>query len=320
MQLIQRIDHSLIALITCFSGLLSLTGCTSLRNEVDPGQLGLASPKLVVSGFFCPQDTLLTVKVTRSNTVVGDSISLLQTGNTITDATVTLSEGDRSVILSYTNINPRSDSSQSFYGISARRLPIIAGRTYKLTVVTATGQRATSTCTIPQAVDPTGIKFDSLPENQNRRQPERYFVTVRWKDPIGQTNAYQVAGIFRYTTAANVREERYNSLSFDDENRGLFTDIGREGNEIESGRAFLTANTSTGNLQTSFYSQYNTATVTVNLLSIDQSYYRYQEAIIRQRRSRNNPFAEPVLIPSNIEGGLGCFAGYNNATLTLKLK
>ncbi|GAB4005763.1 hypothetical protein GCM10028808_06310 [Spirosoma migulaei] len=291
-----------------------------MRNEVDPSQLGLATPKLVVSGFFCPQDTVLTVKVTRSNTVVGDSISLLQTGNNITDAMVTLSEGDRSVVLPYTNINPGSDSSQSFYGISARRLPIIAGRTYKLTVVTASGQRATSTCTIPQPVDPIDIKFASLTETQNRRQTERYYVTVRWKDPVGQTNAYQVAGIFRYTTATNVREERYNSLTFDDENRGLFPDAGVDGDTIVSGRAFLTANSSTGNTQTSFDSQYNTATVTVNLLSVDQSYYRYQEAIIRQRRSRNNPFAEPVLIPSNIEGGLGCFAGYNNATLTMKLK
>ncbi|WP_460967509.1 DUF4249 domain-containing protein [Spirosoma migulaei] len=316
MHLTRHIHRAFFAL----SALPVLLGCTSLRNEVDPSQLGLATPKLVVSGFFCPQDTVLTVKVTRSNTVVGDSISLLQTGNNITDAMVTLSEGDRSVVLPYTNINPGSDSSQSFYGISARRLPIIAGRTYKLTVVTASGQRATSTCTIPQPVDPIDIKFASLTETQNRRQTERYYVTVRWKDPVGQTNAYQVAGIFRYTTATNVREERYNSLTFDDENRGLFPDAGVDGDTIVSGRAFLTANSSTGNTQTSFDSQYNTATVTVNLLSVDQSYYRYQEAIIRQRRSRNNPFAEPVLIPSNIEGGLGCFAGYNNATLTMKLK
>ena len=55
-------------------------------------------------------------------------------------------------------------------------------------------------------------------------------------------------------------------------------------------------------------------------MSVDQAYYQFQEAVIRQRRSRNNPFAEPVLIPSNIDGGLGCFAGYNNAILTKTLK
>ncbi|MVM33364.1 DUF4249 family protein [Spirosoma sp. HMF4905] len=316
MRLVSQHHPITFALLVFLLGFLLLTGCNSLRNEVDPGQLGLESSKLVVSSFLCPQDTLLTVKVTRSNTVVGDSISLLQPGNTVTNATVTLSEGDRSVVLPYYKVRPSADSA---YSISTKLLPIIAGHTYKLTVVTANGQQATSTCTIPQPVDPGLIKFSSLTE-QSRTQLKRYFVQVQWLDPAGQTNAYQVAGIFRYTTTTNVREENYNSLSFDDENRGLFPDVGVDGDTIVSGRAFLTPVSSTGNQQTDFYSQYNTASVTVNLLSIDQSYYRYQEAIIRQRRSRGNPFAEPVLIPSNIEGGLGCFAGYNNATLTLKLK
>lgn len=303
--------------LTGLASLVLLAGCTGLRNEVDPGQIGLEQPKLVVSGFLCPQDTLLVIKVTRSNTVVGDSLSLLQTGNNVKNATVTLSEGDRFVVLPYYKVHPSADSA---YSINARQFPIVAGRTYMLTVLTASGQRATSTCTIPQAVDPTVVKFDSLAETQNRKQTERYYVKVSWQDPAGQGNAYQVAGIFRYTTAVNVREETYNSLSFDDDNRGLFTDAGIDGTRMESGRAFIATNSVASGSQTSFYKQYNTATVTVNLLSIEQSYYRYQEAIIRQRRSRNNPFAEPVLIPSNIDGGLGCFAGYNNSTLTLKLK
>ncbi|MVM40189.1 DUF4249 family protein [Spirosoma sp. HMF3257] len=315
MHLSRKLYRSFYALISCMAGFILLDGCTTLRNEVDPEQLGLAAPKLVVSGFLCPQDTLLAIKVTRSNTVVGDSISLLQPGITVTNAIVTLSEGDRSVVLPYYKIHPSADSA---YSIPAKLLPIIAGRTYKLKVVTANGQVATSTCTIPQPVDPLRIKFDSLPPSRN--QPTRYFVLVDWQDPVGQTNAYQVAGIFRYTTSTNIREERYNSLSFDDENRGLFSDVGRDGTEIESGRAFLTQTTTAGNQQTTFYNQYTSASVTVNLLSIDQSYYRYQEAVIRQRRSRGNPFAEPVIIPSNIDGALGCFAGYNNATLTCKLK
>ncbi|AUD03125.1 DUF4249 domain-containing protein [Spirosoma pollinicola] len=320
MRLSRRIYRAILLLISCFTGIILLQECTGLRNEVDPGQLGLESSKLVVSGFLCPQDTVLTVKVTRSNTVVGDSISLLQTGNNVTDAIVTLSEGDRSVVLTYNNTTPRNDTILPYYSISAKQLPVIAGRTYTLTVKTANGQLATSTCTIPQAVDPTVIKFDSLAETQNRRLNGRYYIRVSWQDPVGQENAYQVAGIFRYTTTVNIREENYNSLSFDDDNRGLFTDVGLDGTVIPSGRAFINANSSAINEQTGFYNQYNTAAITVNLLSIEQSYYRYQEAIIRQRRSRNNPFAEPVLIPSNIAGGLGCFAGYNNATLTLKLK
>ncbi len=320
MPFLPRYPYGFYALITGLLGLMALPGCTGLRNEVDPAQLRLDSSKVVVSCFLSPQDSVLAVKVTRSSTVVGDSLNLLETGNNITDATVTLSEGDRSVQLFYNNIQTPGDSLQPYYSIDARLLPIRAGRTYKLTVQTTNRGKLSSTCTIPQSVTPTAVAFDSLAD-QSRRQPQRYYVRVRWQDPAGQTNAYQVAGIFRYTVSGpNFREEKYNSLSFDDDNRGLFTDAGVDGTTLVSGRAFLTLPTSSSSSQPTFSSQFNTASVIINLMSVEQTYYRYQEAAIRQRRSRNNPFAEPVLIPSNIEGGLGCFAGYNNATITMKLK
>ncbi len=94
-----RINYPFFALM----GVLLLGGCTNLRNEISPGLLGVELPKLVVTCFLSPQDTILAVKVTRSSTVVGDSISLLQTGNNVTNATVTLAQGDRSVTLQYDN-------------------------------------------------------------------------------------------------------------------------------------------------------------------------------------------------------------------------
>ena len=319
MRLTPQIFLSIGATIVCLSGLVFLSGCSSLRNEVEPSLLGAEPPKLVVSGFLSPQDTLLTVKVTRSNTVVGDSISLLQTENNVTDATVTLSDGSKSVVLSNTIVvGFKSDTLVlPYYRIDAFRLPILVGHTYTLSVTTSNGQRASSACTIPAPVSPKAITLDSLTENQFGIQTKRYYVRVRWQDPAGQTNYYQVAGIFRYITSTckACQNESYNDLSFEDDNRGLFADAGLDGTTFESGRAYLTSASSNN-----FYNQYRTASVTVNLMSVDQAYYRFQEAIIRQRRSRNNPFAEPVLIPSNIQGGLGCFAGYNNATTTLRLK
>lgn len=310
MRPIMRISHIVFAGVFCLTGAALLDGCTSLRNEVDPNLLGAASTKLVVSGFLSPQDTTLAVKVTRSNTVVGDSISLLQTGNNVTDATVTLSDGSKSVVLPYNNVAAKDTvRNRPYYSISARQLPIIAGHTYVLTIVSK-GQRATSTCTIPAAVSPTGI---TLNDSLNRRP----FVNIKWHDPSGQANYYQITGIFRYITinCKSCQNESYNTLAFDDDSRGLYSDDLQEGQDMDSGRAYLTSGSTTN-----FYNQYRTASVTANLMSVDQAYYRFQDAINRQRRSRNNPFAEPVLIPSNIEGGLGCFAGYNNSTMTLKLK
>lgn len=318
MRFVNRIYFAIMSRIGCLVVAGLSVGCSSLRNEVDPSQLGLASPKLVVSGFLSPQDTILAIKLTRSNTVVGDSISLLQTSNDITDATVTLSDGSKSIKLTYAATHPTDSTVQSYYRASARLLPIVAGRTYTLSVLTANGQRASSRCTIPAPVKPTTVTFDSLTQNQGRSLARRYFVTTSWTDPAGQANYYQVAGYFRYQSRLNAPGTF--PLTIDDDNRGLLSDAGLDGTTMASGRTFVTSTTFAANEPTNFYSQFRTAFVTVNLMSVDQAYYQFQTAAIRQRRVRNNPFAEPVLVPSNITGGLGCFAGYNNSTITLQLK
>ncbi|WP_338873418.1 DUF4249 domain-containing protein [Spirosoma sp. SC4-14] len=300
-----------------------LLGCGSLRNEVDPSVLGADSSKLVVSGFLSPQDTILAVKLTRSRTVVGDSIGgfsssdgpAANAGNVV-NATVTISDGSRSVSLRY------FADGQPYYSASTAFMPIVVGKTYTLTVLTAAGERATSSCMIPGPVALKRITFDSIQAGQNRR----YVVRASWQDLLGEPNYYQVLGVFRFITdcssCANdpgyTEREEFTYLSFDDDNRGVFSDAGIDGSEIISGRSYL--NGSTINQQLPFMAQYKKAFVTMNLYNVERSYYQYWSAVVRQRRVRNNPFAEPVLIPGNIQGGLGCFAGYNQSILELKLK
>lgn len=67
-------------------------------------------------------------------------------------------------------------------------------------------------------------------------------------------------------------------------------------------------------------SLFQQAELTYSLLHVDENYYRYHDSILRQSESEGNPFAEPVPIPTNINGGLGCFGGYNRSTVVVKLK
>ncbi|GAB3708912.1 hypothetical protein GCM10027592_44600 [Spirosoma flavus] len=302
-----RAFATLLIIIVSFIGLVS---CSSLRNEVSPSLLGATSSKLVITCYLSPQDTILAVKITRSNTVVGDSLSLLQTGNNVTDATVTLSDGSRTATLTYNRVAPGDTlKSRPYYSADIRSLPIAVGHTYTLRVTTPDGKSATSRCSIPAAVPIKDVTLEAL--NQ------RYFLRASWQDPANQTNYYQVSGTFRYvsTNCKSCQIEAINNLSFDDDGRGLFSDAGLDGTVIPSGRSYLTANSISD-----INAQFRSARAIINLLSIDQSYYLFQDAINRQRRSRNNPFAEPVLIPSNIEGGLGCFAGYNTISKELSIK
>jgi hypothetical protein len=51
--------------------------------------------------------------------------------------------------------------------------------------------------------------------------------------------------------------------------------------------------------------------VYVELRSITQEYYKYHSTLARQLIIRQDPFAEPVAIFNNIEGGYGNFSGYS---------
>ena len=51
----------------------------------------------------------------------------------------------------------------------------------------------------------------------------------------------------------------------------------------------------------------------VELSSVSEAFYRYHRTLQLQSESAENPFAEPVRIFSNMDNGLGIFAGYNTA-------
>jgi hypothetical protein len=51
--------------------------------------------------------------------------------------------------------------------------------------------------------------------------------------------------------------------------------------------------------------------VFVELRTITQEYYRYHSTLARQLIVRQDPFAEPVTIYNNIEGGYGNFSGFS---------
>lgn len=49
--------------------------------------------------------------------------------------------------------------------------------------------------------------------------------------------------------------------------------------------------------------------ISVNLMTISKSYYMYFKSFIRYTQNHGDPFAEPVMVYSNINGGFGIFAG-----------
>lgn len=300
-----------------------LWDCGSLRNEVNPAFLNNETAKVVVNGFLSPQDTVLAIKLTRSQTVLGDSVGTVVYGDDIPNATVTVSTGDRSVQLTYS-------ARLGYYRASVSQFPIVAGQTYRLVVQTPSGYRAESSCSIPGPVAIETVALDSTADTRlNRFGARRFYTTIRWRDPVGIPNFYQLRGLFQFVGNCTTCPEYASgaprlittTTRFDAGSVGLTTDAEVDGSLILSPRAYLTGwRNYVNNPDGSFPTLFKTANIRMDLLNVEQTYYRYQNAIQRQSQTGGNPFAEPVLIPSNIQGGLGCFAGYNQSSITARLK
>ncbi|MEZ4900342.1 MAG: DUF4249 domain-containing protein [Spirosomataceae bacterium] len=297
---------------------LMLVSCETLINDVDQSRLPAGESKLVVHGYLSPQDTLIQISVAHSSDVFG-ALNYSNSGNltSIPDATVRISNQGKTFTLPF-------DAKNGTYSISAKAMPIIVGQTYTLNI-DFQGKSVTSSCTVPKAVAIKEVRVDSInsrnvqSSNPNFIPPKDYLYRLLWQDAAGETNFYRVAGYVLETlkvqTTPNKFEERININSI------YFWNNGRNGELISDQR-------SDGELlisETGRYSNlYGNSTGTtllkkrieLMLLSCEKSYYDYHRTI--QDFDRDNPFAEPSLVFSNIKGGLGCFAAYNRSSIVLK--
>jgi hypothetical protein len=339
----------------CFLFLLLpflFSSCESLRNEVDPDKLNKEAAKLVVSGFISPQDSVLAVQINRSVPVLGiTGLGYNSSINDVTDATVTIANGARFVALSF--VRNYKGLNVNLYQADAKHFPIVEGQTYTLTVETPRGEKATAQCTIPKAPSIPELRFDSVAvrngvrvTNGNRQTlySKDYSVRARWQDAMGEKNYYRISAFFRYQPAPPTNttlavQTSTQNVFFD--YSGTITDSPTTDGSLLSSREGIFyrsssgVSTISGPMGTTFINGANSEAdpnniqlgkilrfgeLTFSLLHTDENYYRYHDAIPRQGDSDGNPFAEPVPIPSNINGGLGCFAGYNRRTVLVRLK
>ncbi len=292
--------------------MFALVGCQqSLREEVTPQSLTEETQKLVVTGFVSPQDSVISVKVVRSRTILDAGTG----SNAVATANVTLAGPTGTVGLAF-------NAKLQTYQVDARKFSIVAGKTYTLTVQTADGQAVKSTCTVPQAVTLGRVQLDSTVAADGRRQ---YFARYDWQNGTEGTAFYQTQGTFSFVKkCATCREEatvaqkvESTPVSF-----GATTQLsGWVADENHAADALSAKGTlALTDPKAGFQSSYARATVRATLLHVEESYFRYHQAVERATAQQANPFSEPVLIPSNIQGGLGCFAASNKAVVTVELK
>ncbi|WP_234735918.1 DUF4249 domain-containing protein [Tellurirhabdus bombi] len=284
---------------------LFLVSCEDLKQEVNLDGFSDQTPRLAVACFISPQDSVIAAKVVRTRSVFDDeSLSSLD----ITDATVKLTSSAKTVTLPY-------DGRRGYYRISPQQLPILAGQSYTLTIETKDGQKAEASCTVPQPVALQRLALDSVKMTEDGVAKKRFFVRYYWQDVAGQPNYYQPEGVFspQCPTCQPTTYPVYFSAS-----RLFYTDQDGSKSNFESAPGYL--GPAVPEEATLLGTNYQSALIRGSLLHVDENFYRYHVALDQQRQADNNPFAEPVLIPTNIKGGLGCFGAYNRSTATLTVR
>lgn len=306
--------YSLYISLTIYCSFV-IAGCQSLVQDVPDSKIAQEPQKPVIVSFISPQDSLLAVSIKLTQTVLGTQQTNSQV---VQNAVVTLAEGNRFIAL------PFVQGSDGIYAAPARNFPVQAGKTYKLTVLMPSGPTLTSSATVPADVPIQEITLDSLANSLNPN--ERYYLQIRWQDPLG-SNYYRIQGYQSYTTTAPTSATNQaptittSSINFPGQRgRYLLTDQNEDGSRFTSARGFYQ--------KTAVRAYINNKPVIgpagnlfISLLNTDKAYYDYHEALKRYDNSEGNPFAEPVLLPGNIQGGgLGCFAAYNRSSRTIVLK
>jgi hypothetical protein len=316
-----------IYLVAGLGILLGLTACGNLVQDVTIDNIPTARIRMVVQGYLCPQDTAIAIFVDNPTSVLGlytnADNDFRPVRFPIDSAFVDLSDGTRTVRLGQRNTTQAGRYSPSlYYGISTRAFPVVAGRTYTLTVSRRGYPSVSARCTVPAGVTPTRIQVDSTREQNGQGAGVRFAARLSWPDPANAPNFYKIDVTAQYdipsriTTGQTVRDTVFRqtyTLPPRDNVSELYTDTNRNGQTLVSAtyEPFFTGQGAGG---------VKRAELLFRLLHLDEPMCRFLKGVEQQRAQGDNPFAEPVLIPSNIEGGLGCFGGYNRAEQTVRLR
>jgi hypothetical protein len=264
--------------------LIAFPACVS-EAEID---LPNSEPKLVVTSFISPQDTVILVQISKSAPLFKKR-EISSENVTVADATVHLSDGENQALLDYDKLRWK-------YFIDASEFPVIAGGTYHLKVATPDGLTAEGTCTVP--LNNNTLSFDYEKQIVNRFEKQAYIVTAKWTSTPQDDYGFRLFGEadFTYEYPPGQSNVSYTPIVIGDEY------VPSSGTIYEKKGTF-----------TLFDEDYDYKNITIGLLNVDEHYYRYHTTL--RLYSGDDPFSEPAPIYSNIVGGLGVFGAYNKTTV-----
>lgn len=250
-----------------------------------------ADPKLVVTCFISPQDSVLKATVRLSRPVFQSSTAT-DIEAPVTDATVIMSNGSTSTQLFY-------DSNEEVYLADTSTLHIVAGGSYSIHVTTPDGKDVKAETVVPAAPPTLNYTLDKATRDSTSSGYTRdYHLEMSWNDITGQQDYYRAMVLDHFINQFNA-DTTYKYLGND-----LITS-GTDGTTLHSTLEWTNYWTSGGFVD-------STINYRMRLLHVSKEYYQYHQALYNNNGG-SDPFSEPTLMFTNINGGFGIFAGWNGS-------
>ncbi|MBL0016313.1 MAG: DUF4249 domain-containing protein [Bacteroidia bacterium] len=310
----KRLVYSLFIL----TGLVALTSC---ENDLE-SDIPSAKPQLVVNSLFT-LDSIIRIEVSAS-------ASPGQGGNiqSLRDAKIILFEDEtqlKDLVLDSMLATPFNFSGAPNASVAPVKLyfhkvlssPVKSGRPYTIEVKYPGMESVTATNTVPRPVraiaesqilgsainiDGTPMVKHSFTINDNGGRENAYGIEVI-VTPAGQTGPAQRIPFFSgekaFSENLTVTDGQYSQgVLYQPQNGVYFTNGKFQGRHKTFD--FYVDEQYTSN-------QYD---LKVRFLTLSRDFFEFATSYQKQKLNNNNPFAEPTQVYSNIENGLGIFAGF----------
>ena len=290
-----------IQFFVIFIGILSLFSCTK---EI-PFDAQASTPKIVINSLFTT-DSVWSAHISRSRNITEGTSDY-----GLPDATVSIYDENGTLVTSL------EDQGEGYYVSPSQAVPQ-ANQYYRIEASALGFESVNATNYIP--IEVPILQIDTV-SNYNDQGELIMQITLNFNDPMETDNFYIVETVVK---GSNFDPEIGDSVEFSvpmtltssDPNIESINRVGIGGQNFGFEYLMLRDNAFRGQSYALTFSVRNYEDVKdleligeVKLVNTSQEYFDYLTSFLRYQRTQGNPFSTPVQVFSNVNKGMGIFAG-----------
>ena len=257
-------------------------GCETDANVVVPA----VERKLVVGGFLSPEENEHQISLTQTDPLFS------------TDSPISLANVKLTISSDSSSYSPSYDFNSGTFQFNNNQFKIENDKNYHIKIVTEEGKIVESDMRTLSNQMPlvTDLKLTVDTIYTDWIYPEiQYSLKITWNDLVGEQNYYRIIAN-RLLKDFDTNDTIIEPLSYYNE-YVLKDDKGKDGQVFSAN--FNYKESGATNSPIGFE---------IILMKVDVNYYNYHKTL--NNYSSGDPFAEPVILFSNIQNGLGVFCNF----------